>query len=266
MTRGAWLALPLLLLAVLPQPARAADAIRVDLVATEVDGVPTFTDASGVANPTLHATPGAHLTIHLVNRGALRHNLVLDAPVRAATACCLAPGQEANLTVDLPAGFTGQIVYECAIHGGGGMRGALLVGAPPPSVRLVSPVNGTTLHGPPVAQVEVGNATLGQGYALRYVVDGALLPNATGATQPLGDLPRGSHIVQVELVNATGESLTPPVKTEAIFFEEPTPIPTPTPEPTTATPPASSTPAKTPLPAGLVFAAVAIALLVRRSR
>lgn len=268
MTRGALLALPLLLLLpLLAAPARAATETRVDLVATEVNGVPTFVDAAGNPDPTLHALPGSRVTIHLANHGALKHNLVLGAPVNQSMPCCLAPGAEADLTVDLPAGFAGSVAYQCALHGGNGMRGTLLVGAPPPSVWFVSPTNGTTVHGPATARVQVGNVTLGEGYALRWLVDGKALPNATGAEAPLGELAQGDHLAQVEIVNATGASLSPPAKAEVVFFEDPTPLATP---PTAAEPaPVSSStpPAKTPLPAALVaIGAAAAATILRRSR
>jgi hypothetical protein len=265
------LALVLLPLASLAQPAGAATSVRIDLVATEVDGVPTFTDASGAPNPTLHALPGSRVTIHLANHGTMRHNVLLGAPVGVSMPCCLAPGAEADLTVDLPAGFEGDIRYECGLHGAGGMGGTLRVGTPPPSVRILAPLNGTTVHGEAIARVEVGNATLGQGYALRYLLDGVALPNATGATVPLGKLARGNHIVQVELVNATGESLPSPAKAEVIFFEDPDAVATPPnvtdATPTTPTaPPAASPSPRTPAPAAalaLVGIACAAALLRR---
>lgn len=262
MTRGAWLVLPLLLLALAP-PARAAEEIHLDLFATEVNGVPTFTDASGAANPTLHATPGARLTIHLKNLGTQRHNLLLDAPLGRSTPCCLGPGEEANLTVDLPADFTGSVVYECSIHGAGGMRGVLLVGAPPPTVEIVSPANGTTVHGPATVQVRLGNATLGQGWSLQYALDGAAPRDATEATIPLGNLTQGNHLVEVRLLNATGVAVA---QDEAFFFEDSAPVAPPPASATPSSPPASTAPAKTPVPFWVWPAALALVAALRRSR
>ncbi|MEA3199017.1 MAG: hypothetical protein QOE90_445 [Thermoplasmata archaeon] len=259
--RGAPLLALLLLLPLLPAARADAPPATLELVATEVDGKPVFLDAAGQQAPLLHAFPGATITIHLVNHGALRHGVQLETPVSEAAPCCIAPGGETNLTVTLPAGFVGDITYSCPLHGAQGMRGALRVQAPAPTVRLAAPANGTTIHGAAEARAVVENGTLGPGLALRWTLDGAVVPNATGATLPLVGLAQRDHLVQVALVNASGAVLS---TEESFFFADAAlpPTATSTPEPTAT--PAASTPARTPGPElALAFAVLALSAFTR---
>ena len=265
MLRGA-LAL-LLVLPFLAPGASAAATFTFDLVATEdAQGNPVY-EGAGAANPTLFATTGARVTIHLVNEGKLPHNVVVGAPVSQAMGCCVEPGHEDNLTFDLPAGFAGDLTYQCALHGAEGMRGILRVGEPHPTLRIVEPVNGTTVRGDVRARVVAENATIAgpDASTLRYALDGAPQPNLTGPEVGLGKLAKGNHLLLVELVAPNG---TVVAGTEALFFVEPEPAastPVATATPPDATPTATSPTPGAPL-ALLLAGCAAVAFALRRRR
>jgi plastocyanin len=253
----------LLVLPFLAPSAIAADAYSFDLTATEtVTGEPTFL-ASATRNPTLFATPGSHVTIHLKNEGGLPHNIVLGAPVATAMPCCLQPGEQGDLAFDLPAGFTGDIAYQCALHGGSGMRGVLHVGAPQASVRILAPLNASTVRGEVVARVATENASSTS--LLRYRLDGVAV-NGTSPELSLGTPSQGNHLLQVDLLAPNGTVLA---GSEVVFFEDPSaPTPSTSVEPT-VTPVASPSPkAPTPsAPLALALGSLAVlALALKRRR
>lgn len=251
----------LLLLPALPTARAAGATIAVELVATEIGGAPVYVDASGARNPTLHALPGDRLAIHLVNHGQLPHGITFGSPVSKGAPCCAPPGGELNFTLDLPASFEGDVRYECPLHGESGMRGILRVSFPAPDVRLATPANGTTLRGDAVARALVGNATLGQGFTLRWTLDGRLVDHSANDTFPLAGLERRNHLLQVELVNATDAVVA---RDESFFYVQDA-LTTPTPATTEGpTPPGATPTEKIPAPwLPLVVVALALAALTR---
>lgn len=264
--RGAPVLALLLLLTPWPHVHAQAATPPLELVATERDGRSVFLDAGGAEHPTLQAIPGSHVVIRFANQGALRHGLVVGAPVSRGTACCLGPGESTTLDFDLPAGFEGLVELACPLHGDAGMRATLRVGPPPIEVRLVAPANGTTVHGDVDATVRLVNATLGQGVTLRWILDGRLVAHDANASLPLRNLTRTNHLLQVEAVNGTDAVLA---RAESFFYVQDA-VETPTTPSEGGATPASSTPASEPARtpgAGLAWVVLAAALVaLTRSR
>lgn len=239
-------------------PLADAATVRVELEAVDSAYRLAGDDAP---NPTLRALPGDRVEVHLVNRGALEHNVAFGAPVGQAMPCCLQPGEDATIAFDLPPGFEGNVTYACTLHGASGMRDLLVVAPPQPDVRILTPANNTTAHERLVVRVRSANASGPTSY--RVLLDGVARANGTDETFDLGAPAGGHHLVAVELLDLGANVLA---RDESLVFFDPSPAPV-TPEAPTPEPTSSATPEKpTPLAPILVAGALALAAAFRRSR
>ncbi len=104
-----------------PQPTPSASG-------TEGEGVTIGTDTGGSLqfDPTETSVPGGgDVTVAFENRATVPHNLTFDAPIGAATATIVDPGESETIT--FPAPDPGTYRFVCTLHPG--MEGSLTVEA-----------------------------------------------------------------------------------------------------------------------------------------
>ena len=159
--RGRMRLLALCVLLALAAPTAAAKA---DYVLEAMDGhAPPLAEGLGgggyfrlaggtEANPTLDARAGERLVILLRNEGGVPHDLAFALPGDARVPCCVAPGDQAVLMLDVPQDAPEEVAYFCTLHGN--MKGVMRVAAaetPEPVAKQEVPGGGLLAAGLAVA-------------------------------------------------------------------------------------------------------------------